>query len=57
MVIHLMRVLEDAAADWELLGWTEAARDYIPSLPQAVVILTWDGDGNPPIPNEVENAV
>ena len=57
MIIHLMRVLESEAVDWELLGWSEHTRDYPPSLSEAVVILTWDGDGNPPIPCEVENAV
>lgn len=32
------------------LGWSEVARERIPSIADEVLLIRWDGEGEPPVP-------
>lgn len=46
----LRRVLESHVDEWTALGWQEVARENIPSLRDAVVLVEWPHDSEPPCP-------
>lgn len=52
MSFYLHRVLVDALPTWLALGWREVARSGIPSLFADQVVIRWDGNNQPPRPNQ-----